>query len=108
VVQLKIVEHMAYAKVYVVKKYFMWNYVFYNHMSSKSSKHMKKLTFILLCTSYHNHYINWKNVFFAHCAPFINMTMGIYVFLLLGWRCYVHMMCLIPMLIPPHPKPKNL
>jgi len=71
-------------------------------MSSKSSKHVKKLLFILLHTSYHNHYL------FAHCAPFINMTMDMYILLFKGWRSYVHMFCLISMLNPPQPKPNNL
>jgi hypothetical protein len=53
-------------------------------MSSKNSKLMKKSLFILLCTSDHNHYINWGNTLFAHYAPFINMTMEIYILLLLG------------------------
>ncbi len=53
-------------------------------------------------TSYHNHYL------FAHCAPFINMTMDMYILLLKGWRSYVHMICLISMSNPPHPKPNNL
>ncbi len=71
-------------------------------MSSKSSKHVKKILFILLCTSYHNHY------FFAHCAPFINMTTNMYILLLKGWRSYLYKICLIFMLNPPHPKPNNL
>jgi hypothetical protein len=45
-------------------------------MSSKSSKHVKKLLCILLRTSYHNHYL------FALCAPFINMAMDLYILLL--------------------------
>jgi len=53
-------------------------------MTSKSSKPVKKSPFILLCTSDHNRYINWANILFAHYAPFINMTMEIYIFLLLG------------------------
>jgi hypothetical protein len=48
VVQPNIVEHMAYAKVYVVNKYFVCNYAFSNHMSSKSSKHMKKIEFYFI------------------------------------------------------------
>ncbi len=107
-VQPNIVEHMAYAKVYVVNKYFVCNYAFSNHMSSKSSKHMKKIEFYFIMYKLSQPLHQLGKCFFTHCAPFINMTMRIYIFLFMGWRCYVHMMCLIPMLIPPHPKQRNL
>jgi hypothetical protein len=43
-----------------------------------------------------------KNILFAHCVPFISMTMDMYIILLQGWKNYVHMMCIIPMINPFH------
>ncbi len=76
-------------------------------MSSKGFKLVNKLLFILLHTSYHNCYISSGNILFMLCTIH-KYDKKMYILLFMGWRCYVHMMCLILMLNPPHLKPMNL